>query len=91
MLLLLQEFIRSIDSGETILDRAIGGLTYDIAVLLDIDILTIEFYEGIWLLLPTGQTASEELIKTTLMTFGAVTEHPSLLMTHRLTVSLTGI
>ncbi|KAL9868964.1 serine/threonine-protein kinase ULK4 isoform 2-T3 [Geothlypis trichas] len=53
---ILLEFIRSIDSGETILDRAIG------------------------------QTASEELIKTTLMTFGAVTEHPSLLMTHRLTV-----
>lgn len=47
MLLLLQEFIRSIDSGETILDRAIGGVSYDIAVLLDIDILTIEFYEGI--------------------------------------------
>ncbi|XP_071285691.1 serine/threonine-protein kinase ULK4 isoform X3 [Agelaius tricolor] len=53
---ILLEFIRSIDSGETILDRAIG------------------------------QAASEELIKTTLMTFGAVTEHPSLLMTHRLTV-----
>ncbi|KAF2983910.1 hypothetical protein EK904_005269 [Melospiza melodia maxima] len=42
-----QEFIRSIDSGETILDRAIGGVTYDIAVLLDIDILIIELYEGI--------------------------------------------
>nr|XP_005485895.1 serine/threonine-protein kinase ULK4 [Zonotrichia albicollis]XP_026648481.1 serine/threonine-protein kinase ULK4 [Zonotrichia albicollis] len=53
---ILLEFIRSIDSGETILDRAIG------------------------------QAASEELIKTTLMTFGAVTEHPSLLMSHRLTV-----
>ncbi|XP_063012523.1 serine/threonine-protein kinase ULK4 isoform X2 [Melospiza melodia melodia] len=47
---ILLEFIRSIDSGETILDRAIG------------------------------QAASEELIKTTLMTFGAVTEHPSLLV-----------
>ncbi|OWK52442.1 Serine/threonine-protein kinase ULK4 [Lonchura striata] len=53
---ILLEFIRSIDSGETILDRAIG------------------------------QAASEELIKTTLLTFEAVTEHPSLLMTHRLTV-----
>ncbi|XP_016151979.1 PREDICTED: serine/threonine-protein kinase ULK4 isoform X4 [Ficedula albicollis] len=53
---ILLEFIRSIDSGETNLDRAIG------------------------------QAASEELIKTTLLTFEAVTEHPSLLMTHRLTV-----
>ncbi|XP_064273204.1 serine/threonine-protein kinase ULK4 isoform X8 [Passer domesticus] len=53
---ILLEFIRSIDSGETILDRAIG------------------------------QAASEELIKTTLLTFEAVTEHPSLLMTHRMTV-----
>ncbi|NXB82496.1 ULK4 kinase, partial [Donacobius atricapilla] len=52
----LLEFIRSIDSGETKLDRAIG------------------------------QPASEELIKTTLLTFEAVIEHPSLLMTHRLTV-----
>lgn len=73
------------------MDRAIGGITYDIAVLLDTDILTIEFYEGMWLLLPTGQAASEELIRTTLLTFEAVTEHPSLLMTHRLTVSLTAI
>ncbi|XP_005519217.2 PREDICTED: serine/threonine-protein kinase ULK4 [Pseudopodoces humilis] len=48
--------IKSVDSGETNLDRAIG------------------------------QAASEELIKTTLLTFEAVTEHPSLLMTHRLTV-----
>ncbi|NXR71302.1 ULK4 kinase, partial [Pycnonotus jocosus] len=53
---ILLEFVRSIDSGETKLDRAIG------------------------------QAASEELIKTTLLTFEAVTEHPSLLMTHRLTV-----
>uniref|UniRef100_A0A8C0UTW2 Unc-51 like kinase 4 n=1 Tax=Cyanistes caeruleus TaxID=156563 RepID=A0A8C0UTW2_CYACU len=53
---ILLEFIRSVDSGETNLDRAIG------------------------------QAASEELIKTTLLTFEAVTEHPSLLMTHRLTV-----
>ncbi|XP_056341462.1 serine/threonine-protein kinase ULK4 [Oenanthe melanoleuca] len=53
---ILLEFIRSIDSGETNLDRAIG------------------------------QAASEELIKTTLLTFEAVTEHPSLLMTHHLTV-----
>ncbi|NXM72759.1 ULK4 kinase, partial [Serilophus lunatus] len=49
-------FIRSIDSGETNLDRAIGP------------------------------TASEELIKTTLLTFEALTEHPSLLTIHRLTV-----
>uniref|UniRef100_A0A8C3QQ53 Unc-51 like kinase 4 n=1 Tax=Cyanoderma ruficeps TaxID=181631 RepID=A0A8C3QQ53_9PASS len=53
---ILLEFIRSIDSGETKLDRAIG------------------------------QAASEELIKTTLLTFEAVTEHPILLITHRLTV-----
>ncbi|XP_053830373.1 serine/threonine-protein kinase ULK4 isoform X2 [Vidua macroura] len=53
---ILLEFIRSIDSGETILDRAIG------------------------------QAASEELIKTTLLTFEAVTQHPSLLVTHHLTV-----
>ncbi|XP_032917414.1 serine/threonine-protein kinase ULK4 isoform X2 [Catharus ustulatus] len=53
---ILLEFIRSIDSGETNLDRAIG------------------------------QAASEELIKTTLLTFEAVTEHPTLLMTHRFTV-----
>ncbi|NXC84020.1 ULK4 kinase, partial [Cercotrichas coryphoeus] len=53
---ILLEFIRSIDSGGTNLDRAIG------------------------------QAASEQLIKTTLLTFEAVTEHPSLLMTHRLTV-----
>ncbi|XP_066049009.1 serine/threonine-protein kinase ULK4 isoform X3 [Chamaea fasciata] len=53
---ILLEFIRSIDSGETKLDRAIG------------------------------QAASEEFIKTTLLTFEAVTKHPSLLMTHRLTV-----
>ncbi|CAN8184586.1 unnamed protein product [Coccothraustes coccothraustes] len=53
---ILLEFIRSIDSGETVLDRAIG------------------------------QAASEDLIKTTLLTFEAVTEHPTLLMTHRLTV-----
>ncbi|NXD35789.1 ULK4 kinase, partial [Copsychus sechellarum] len=53
---ILLEFIRSIDSGETNLDRAIG------------------------------HAASEELIKTTLLTFEAVTEHPSLLMIHRLTV-----
>ncbi|KAM7072224.1 serine/threonine-protein kinase ULK4 isoform 1-T7 [Acridotheres tristis] len=53
---ILLEFTRSIDSGETNLDRAIG------------------------------QAASEELIKTTLLTFEAVTEHPSLLMAHRLTV-----
>ncbi|XP_039925056.1 serine/threonine-protein kinase ULK4 isoform X1 [Hirundo rustica] len=53
---ILLEFIRSIDSGETKLDRAIG------------------------------QAASEELIKTTLLTFEAVAEHPSLLMTHRLTI-----
>uniref|UniRef100_A0A8C3UW27 Unc-51 like kinase 4 n=1 Tax=Catharus ustulatus TaxID=91951 RepID=A0A8C3UW27_CATUS len=33
-----------------------------------------------------GQAASEELIKTTLLTFEAVTEHPTLLMTHRFTV-----
>lgn len=73
------------------MDRAIGGVTYDIAIFLDTDILIIEFYERISLLLPTGQAASEELIKTTLLTFEAVTEHPSLLMTHRLTVSLTAI
>ncbi|XP_030121005.4 serine/threonine-protein kinase ULK4 isoform X2 [Taeniopygia guttata] len=53
---ILLEFIRSIDSGETILDRAIG------------------------------QAASEELIRTILLTFGAITEHPSLLITHRLAV-----
>ncbi|XP_063263287.1 serine/threonine-protein kinase ULK4 isoform X3 [Prinia subflava] len=53
---ILLEFIRSIDSGETKLDRAIG------------------------------RAASDELIKTTLLTFEAVTEHPTLLMTHRLTV-----
>ncbi|NWR91577.1 ULK4 kinase, partial [Furnarius figulus] len=52
----LLEFIRSIDSGETNLDRAIG------------------------------QAASEELIKTALLTFEAVTEHPSLLTVHHLTV-----
>ncbi|XP_019141186.3 serine/threonine-protein kinase ULK4 isoform X1 [Corvus cornix cornix] len=53
---ILLEFIRSIDSGETNLDRAIG------------------------------QAASEELIKTTLLTVEAVTDRPSLLMIHRLTV-----
>ncbi|XP_075274936.1 serine/threonine-protein kinase ULK4 isoform X2 [Opisthocomus hoazin] len=52
----LLNFIRSIDSGETNLDRAIG------------------------------QAASEELIKTTLSTFEAVTQHPVLLTIHHLTV-----
>ncbi|XP_009288757.2 PREDICTED: serine/threonine-protein kinase ULK4 [Aptenodytes forsteri] len=52
----LLNFIRSIDSGETNLDGAIG------------------------------QAASEELIKTTLSTFEAVTQHPVLLTIHRLTV-----
>uniref|UniRef100_A0A8C3PLL2 Unc-51 like kinase 4 n=1 Tax=Calidris pygmaea TaxID=425635 RepID=A0A8C3PLL2_9CHAR len=52
----LLNFIRSIDSGETNLDGAIG------------------------------QVASEELIKTTLSTFEAVTQHPGLLTVHRLTV-----
>ncbi|XP_071417450.1 serine/threonine-protein kinase ULK4 isoform X2 [Pithys albifrons albifrons] len=52
----LLEFITSIDSGETNLNRAIG------------------------------QAASEDLIKTTLLTFEAVTEHPSLLTIHRSTV-----
>ncbi|XP_029817770.1 serine/threonine-protein kinase ULK4 isoform X1 [Manacus vitellinus] len=52
----LLEFIRSIESGEINLDRAIG------------------------------QAASEELIKTTFLTFEAVTEHPSLLTIHHLTV-----
>ncbi|KAM6375889.1 LOW QUALITY PROTEIN: serine/threonine-protein kinase ULK4 [Alca torda] len=52
----LLNFIRSIDSGETNLDGAIG------------------------------QAASEELIKTTLSTFEAVTQHPVLLTAHRLTV-----
>uniref|UniRef100_A0A8B9PQ02 Unc-51 like kinase 4 n=1 Tax=Apteryx owenii TaxID=8824 RepID=A0A8B9PQ02_APTOW len=54
----LLNFIRSIDSGETNLDGAIG------------------------------QAASEELIKTALSTFEAVTQHPVLLTIHRLTVSL---
>ncbi|XP_064362509.1 serine/threonine-protein kinase ULK4 isoform X4 [Dromaius novaehollandiae] len=53
---ILLNFIRSIDSGETNLDGAIG------------------------------QAASEELIKTTLSTFEAVTQHPVLLTIHRLTV-----
>ncbi|XP_074696924.1 serine/threonine-protein kinase ULK4 isoform X3 [Strix aluco] len=52
----LLNFIRSIDSGETNLDGAIG------------------------------QSASEELIKTTLSIFEAVTQHPVLLTIHRLTV-----
>ncbi|XP_054670042.1 serine/threonine-protein kinase ULK4 isoform X3 [Grus americana] len=52
----LLNIIRSIDSGETNLDGAIG------------------------------QAASEELIKTTLSTFEAVTQHPVLLTIHRLTV-----
>ncbi|XP_054016871.1 serine/threonine-protein kinase ULK4 [Dryobates pubescens] len=52
----LLDCIRSIDSGETNLDGAIG------------------------------QAASEEFIKTTLSTFEAVTEHPILLASHRLTV-----
>ncbi|XP_074999294.1 serine/threonine-protein kinase ULK4 [Calonectris borealis] len=52
----LLNFIRSIDSGETNLDGAVG------------------------------QAASEELIKTTLSTFEAVTQHPVLLTIHRLTV-----
>ncbi|XP_074006484.1 serine/threonine-protein kinase ULK4 isoform X2 [Numenius arquata] len=52
----LLNFIRSIDSGETNLDGAIG------------------------------QVASEDLIKTTLSTFEAVTQHPGLLTVHRLTV-----
>ncbi|XP_010132857.1 PREDICTED: serine/threonine-protein kinase ULK4 [Buceros rhinoceros silvestris] len=52
----LLNFIRSIDSGETNLDGAIG------------------------------QAASEDLIKTTLSAFEAVTQHPVLLITHRLTV-----
>uniref|UniRef100_A0A8C4UE94 Unc-51 like kinase 4 n=1 Tax=Falco tinnunculus TaxID=100819 RepID=A0A8C4UE94_FALTI len=52
----LLNFIRSIDSGETNLDGAIG------------------------------QAASEELIKITLSTFEAVTQHPVLLTTYRLTV-----
>ncbi|XP_063181449.1 serine/threonine-protein kinase ULK4 isoform X4 [Chroicocephalus ridibundus] len=52
----LLNFIRSIDSGETNLDGAIG------------------------------QAASEELIKTTLSTLEAVTQHPVLLTAHRLTV-----
>lgn len=39
-------------------------------------------------LLPIGQAASEDFIKTTLSTFEAVTEHPSLLTSHRLIVSL---
>ncbi|XP_064025803.1 serine/threonine-protein kinase ULK4 [Pogoniulus pusillus] len=53
----LLDFIRSIDSGETNLDGAIG------------------------------QAASEDFIKTTLSTFEAVTEHPSLLTSHRLIVA----
>ncbi|XP_072709864.1 serine/threonine-protein kinase ULK4 isoform X2 [Ciconia boyciana] len=53
----LLNFIRSIDSGETNLDGAIG------------------------------QAASEDLIKTTLSTFEAVTQHPVLLTTHCLTVA----
>ncbi|XP_074939567.1 serine/threonine-protein kinase ULK4 isoform X1 [Phalacrocorax aristotelis] len=52
----LLNFIRSIDSGETNLDGAIG------------------------------QAASEELIKTTLSIFEAVTQHPVLLTIHHLTV-----
>ncbi|XP_059674869.1 serine/threonine-protein kinase ULK4 isoform X1 [Gavia stellata] len=52
----LLSFIKSIVSGETNLDGAIG------------------------------QAASEELIKTTLSTFEAVTQHPVLLTIHRLTV-----
>ncbi|XP_061852777.1 serine/threonine-protein kinase ULK4 [Colius striatus] len=52
----LLNFIRSIDSGETNLDGAIG------------------------------QAATEELIKTTLSAFEAVTQHPVLLTIHRLTV-----
>uniref|UniRef100_A0A663DUL6 Unc-51 like kinase 4 n=1 Tax=Aquila chrysaetos chrysaetos TaxID=223781 RepID=A0A663DUL6_AQUCH len=52
----LLNFIRSVDSGETNLDGAIG------------------------------QAASEELIKTTLSTFEALTQHPVLLTIHRLTV-----
>uniref|UniRef100_A0A8B9BZM4 Unc-51 like kinase 4 n=1 Tax=Anser brachyrhynchus TaxID=132585 RepID=A0A8B9BZM4_9AVES len=52
----LLNFIRSIDSGETNLDGAIGP------------------------------AASEELIKTTLSTFEAVTQHPVLLTIHRTTV-----
>ncbi|XP_068791773.1 serine/threonine-protein kinase ULK4 isoform X1 [Struthio camelus] len=52
----LLNFIKSIDSGETNLDGAIG------------------------------QAASEELIKTTLSAFEAVTQHPVLLTIHRFTV-----
>ncbi|KAK2517492.1 Ulk4 [Columba guinea] len=52
----LLNFIKSIDSGETNLDGAIG------------------------------QAASEELIKTTLSTFEAITQHPVLLTIYRLTV-----
>ncbi|XP_065484905.1 serine/threonine-protein kinase ULK4 isoform X2 [Caloenas nicobarica] len=52
----LLNFIRSVDSGETNLDGAIG------------------------------QAASEELIKTTLSTFEAITQHPVLLTIYRLTV-----
>ncbi|TRZ25045.1 hypothetical protein HGM15179_002062 [Zosterops borbonicus] len=48
-------------------------------------IVTKEFLFNYGILL-VRQAASEELIKTTLLTFEAVTEHPSLLMTHRLTV-----
>uniref|UniRef100_A0A7M4EMY9 Unc-51 like kinase 4 n=1 Tax=Crocodylus porosus TaxID=8502 RepID=A0A7M4EMY9_CROPO len=52
----LLSFIKSIDSGETNLDGAIG------------------------------QAASEELIKTTLSTFEAVTQHPALLTLYHTTV-----
>ncbi|XP_019364443.1 PREDICTED: serine/threonine-protein kinase ULK4 isoform X1 [Gavialis gangeticus] len=52
----LLSFIKSIDSGETNLDGAIG------------------------------QVASEELIKTTLSTFEAVTQHPALLTLYHSTV-----
>nr|XP_021154275.1 serine/threonine-protein kinase ULK4 isoform X2 [Columba livia] len=52
----LLNFIKSIDSGETNLDGAIG------------------------------QAASEDLIKTTLSTFEAITQHPVLLTIYRLTV-----
>ncbi|OXB83250.1 UNVERIFIED_CONTAM: hypothetical protein H355_002002, partial [Colinus virginianus] len=51
-----QNFIRSIDSGETNLDGAIGP------------------------------AATEELIKSTLSTFEAITLHPALLTIHHLTV-----
>lgn len=83
-LLLFQNHIKSVDSGETNIDGAIGEQTRLLRVS----------YEGhacvgahVTISVILGMAASEEFIKITLSAFEAVIQYPVLLADYRSTVS----